>query len=1330
MEATAMSLGKAVLGGALSYAKSKAAEEVALQLGVEEDVVFIADELQMMLSFLMTADEEPSQSKVLTAWVRDLAYNVEDSLMDFGIHTRKKPIWGCISRNLCDRRRIATEVKKLRAKVEDVSNRNLRYRLIKDGSSSKLAAGAAEQAASAGAAMFGINQAMLAAVEVEKPKADLLQLATGKEMDLRVMAVWGTAGDSGKTSAIHEVYDHSSVTSRFGFRAWVRLMHPFDPVEFFRSLVRQYYENFLEKHRDVDEVTNVGANVLLKMEKMNQSDLVSTFNTQLSSNSYLIVINDLRMLEEWQCIRRYFPDNKKQSRIIVSTQQVEIASLCTDQPYQMSELKQLPYDQTLYVFHKRSSEEQTNTVHEIEARTADLNDEKPNVNHCRLIDNENLKKVTPSESEPIRDPAVPSSDIQEEYKQPKSTGGNNFSTSTARKKFDRTRTIALDDEEVVGRKTEKSEVLELIGQPNDMQGHKVISVWGMGGLGKTTLVRSIYRSQQLGGWKRAWVTALRPFNPEVLIRTIVLQLLTDNPSPTIEAKHERKNIATMGLDDLAQKLIQLLEKNECLIVLDDLSSTEEWDLIRDRLAKAKRIIVTTRENSVAKYCSGGNMNMHNLQILQHEEAYSLFVKKVFKDHAEKYDLGPDMLDQATQIVKKCDGLPLAISTIGGFLATKPKTAIEWRKVNDHIRAELDINPELKSIKTVLMRSYDGLPYHLKSAFLYMSIFPEDYRIKRKRLIRRWIAEGHCREMHGMTAEEVGDKYFDELFDRSMILLWEGASQYGMTIDSCQLHDLIREICILKAREEKVVFTLEEGCCLSDAQGPVRHLVIGSNWTRDKDVLDNMLDLSHVRSLTVFGVWKPFFISDKMRFLRVLDLGDTLGLRDHHLDHIGQILHLRYLSIRGCCNIFCLPSSLGNLRDLQTLDGRGTSIIGFPSTITKLRKLEHLLASDDGAGRQQGEEDETLRVGEYDRGSYFSLGFCSHVFLEGVKSVLPDVESRLIDGPRESYDAIGRIVQDAFISWHSEVLDGPRDILGVENVPIRRKNCCTSLLYHSRMRLSQILFCLSLCFYCWRPHVLGDGLNRRDLFNLQSAFFRLVFGGVEAPRGIKKLKALRTLGVVNVARSKTTLKELEELTQLRKLGVVGVYSRYSKKFWSAISGHKQLRSLSVKGEGLDSCLGEDLSPPIHLESLKLEGKLVRVTEWIRKLSNLSKLQLKGTQIDSVVPIQAIGELPNLKVLHLGFRFFTRGELLFQGPSFPSLMVLELQGRHVKSVLFKEHAMPKLELIHASYCWTELFGLEFLISLKEIQLGNGVSDTLKTNVQKQPAEDLKHVSLKLL
>ena len=70
---------------------------------------------------------------------------------------------------------------------------------------------------------------------------------------------------------------------------------------------------------------------------------------------------------------------------------------------------------------------------------------------------------------------------------------------------------------------------------------------------------------------------------------------------------------------------------------------------------------------------------------------------------------PELVEQTNLILKKCSGLPLAIVTIGGFLANQPKTIMEWRKLNEHISAELEMNPELGTIRTILMRSYDGLP---------------------------------------------------------------------------------------------------------------------------------------------------------------------------------------------------------------------------------------------------------------------------------------------------------------------------------------------------------------------------------------------------------------------------------------------------------------------------------------------------------------------------------------------------------------------------------------------------------------------------------------------
>ncbi|CAM0954398.1 unnamed protein product [Alopecurus aequalis] len=1220
MEATAVSVGKAVLDGALGYAKSKAAEEIALQLGVERDVDFITDELQMMQSFLEVADEDNGQNKVFLAWVkqiRDLAYKVEDSLMDFGLHKEKKPFWGCIPCSLSDRRRIAKEVTELRAKVEDVSNRNLRYRLVKDdkGSSTSKPTTEDKQANIASAAMLGINEATLATLEQEKSEVDLHSLITSEEKDLRVIAMWGTSGDHGKTSAIQEVYDDPKVLKKFRFRAWVRLTYPFNPQEFLQSLVRQFYGNSHAEVGKQESETSVES-IFEKMEKMDQSDLtrVRVFNALLCCNSYLIVINDLSTIEEWHCIKMYFPNNKKQSRIVVLTKNGETASLCTEKPYQVSELRQVSCDQTIYLFHKKLQ----NT------------EEHGMTSESRLTDIEEKLKDT--------------GEIQREDKGPKNSGEDKVSNSTSVKKIDRSKTMV--DRVLTGRETEKSKVIKLVGQPDNNQ--KVISVWGMGGLGKTTLVRSVYRSQELAVWKHAWTTALRPFNPEVLLRDLALQLQKSIQEDTAGATSS-KAIALMKIQELKVELARLLKTQNCLVVIDDISSTSEWDLVKGCLDNAGRIIVTTREKNIAKHCSIEYKNMYCLEGLKDDAALDLFTRKVSKDNTENFNFVPAMMEQARIILKKCDGLPLAISTIGGFLATKPKTAIEWRMMNDRVSAELEINPELRTIKTVLMRSYDGLPYYLKSAFLYLSIFREDQKIGLQRLVRRWIAEGYSRDMHGITAEQLGRRYFDELLDRSMILPGEDSSHHNGKINFCQLHDIIREICIFKAREENLVFTLEDGCCLSSTQGPIRHLVIGSSWKRDGDALPSVLELSHVRSLTVLGEWRPFFISENMRFLRVLDLEDTIGLLDHHLDRIGQLHHLKYLSLRRCCNIFCLPDSLGNLRHLQTLDVRATRIFELPTTITNLVKLQ---------------------------------SFCGPDHLKREANLEGSRLEQYID-----YMKIG-LIQESFTLWK---------------------------------------FTGSLLL---RPQLLGGGLNRRDVLNLHRFISKGMHTiGAKVPRGFGQLKALHTLVGVNVAfyEGNDTLKELRELTELRKLGVVDIGAS-DKEFWSTISGHYHLRSLSVSGEYLDGCLGDGLSPPRWLESLNLCGLLVRVTDWIHQLQNLCKLVLECTHLKEDDTIPALGVLPNLAVLRLKDQSFLWKQLHFQNSAFQSLVVLELYclGK-LESVLFDEGVMPSLELLQIDDCYRlkEISGISVLTSLKEIRLGYFEADRLKEQVLSQLGWRQNHV-----
>jgi hypothetical protein len=86
---------------------------------------------------------------------------------------------------------------------------------------------------------------------------------------------------------------------------------------------------------------------------MKQADLVNAFCEHVNEKSYLIVLNDLSTIEEWDAIKEYFPDNKKGSRIIVSTEHGEVAILCTGQQSIVSKLNQPSVDQSIFASHNK-----------------------------------------------------------------------------------------------------------------------------------------------------------------------------------------------------------------------------------------------------------------------------------------------------------------------------------------------------------------------------------------------------------------------------------------------------------------------------------------------------------------------------------------------------------------------------------------------------------------------------------------------------------------------------------------------------------------------------------------------------------------------------------------------------------------------------------------------------------------------------------------------------------------------------------------------------------------------------------------------------------------
>jgi len=234
-------------------------------------------------------------------------------------------------------------------------------------------------------------------------------------------------------------------------------------------------------------------------------------------------------------------------------------------------------------------------------------------------------------------------------------------------------------------------------------------------------------------------------------------------------------------------------------LIDDVWSTAAWDVIRSKLPSnncSSRIIVTTRIDTVAKACStpdGNGYYIHHMKKLGEEDSKKLFISRAFGSAG---NLCPedDLKDAMTSILKKCGGLPLAIVSIGSLLASykPPEGKNMWITVQKSIGSQMETNPTLEGMRHILTLSYNHLPHHLKPCIMYLSIFPDDYIIRKDRLLKRWIAEGLIAEKRGLTQMELAEGYFNELVSRSMLDYADGREE------RCRVHDMMLEILVSKA----------------------------------------------------------------------------------------------------------------------------------------------------------------------------------------------------------------------------------------------------------------------------------------------------------------------------------------------------------------------------------------------------------------------------------------------------------------------------------------------------------------------------------------------------
>ncbi|KAL9162018.1 hypothetical protein ABFS82_07G060000 [Erythranthe guttata] len=500
----------------------------------------------------------------------------------------------------------------------------------------------------------------------------------------------------------------------------------------------------------------------------------------------------------------------------------------------------------------------------------------------------------------------------------------------------------------------------------------VISIYGMGGLGKTTLARKIYHHKDLITCfeARAWVCSTQQFQPKTVLSQILKQLPLDEDNEWINY---------LELAELVVKLHNFLMQKRCLIVIDDIWESAHWNILEPAFPKASdicKVILTTRNREVSprKFC------LYELRFLTEDEGWELLHKLAFTGeppqaeqnsgetslhtaelgieesppamyhHAERETEQSPLEAIGRQMVQKCGGLPLAITVLGGILCEK-QTSSEWKRVNEDVDLYLKRGDE--KVKQVLDLSYDALPYYLKPCFLYLGCFPEDQEIDTERLYLLWMAEGLISsEEKGRkeTLRDVAERYLNELASRSMVQVrkHEYCSSAYNTFKSCRLHDLIRDLCLSKGKEKGFLKLIDQTnyAPIHDASRLAIHCDgtahVDNNYfnKREEMNLRSFLFLfkGWRRRLLVIGSKGSAIDFYKLKRLRILALENGEFILSKK---VGNLIHLRYLSLYKR-HVEELPLSVFNLPYLQTLDLRMTVQIKVPNVICKMKRLKHLL----------------------------------------------------------------------------------------------------------------------------------------------------------------------------------------------------------------------------------------------------------------------------------------------------------------------------------------------------------------------------------------------------
>ncbi|KAI9077505.1 hypothetical protein K1719_040527 [Acacia pycnantha] len=470
-------------------------------------------------------------------------------------------------------------------------------------------------------------------------------------------------------------------------------------------------------------------------------------------------------------------------------------------------------------------------------------------------------------------------------------------------------TSLVNESVVVGREDDMEKLLQMLHCDEHPKGNAigVVTIWGMGGLGKTTLAQLLYNDVKVPQHfdLKAWACVSHDFNVLEVTKSLVESITS-------------KVYDTKNLDFLRVELRNSLSNKKFLIVLDDLWNDNygDWDDLITPFHSGRRgskFIVTTRQSRVVEITH--TFPVHKLSCLSDDNCWLLLSKHAFAN--EDPNDYPKLEAIGRKIARKCGGLPIAAKTIGGLLRSKLDEK-EWNKILNSNQWEIPNDDVLPALHL----SYLYLPSHLKKCFAYCSIFPKDLLLDKKKLVLLWMAEGIVQQHLDVekTFEIEAENYFNELLSRSFFEQYSGDPRMFV------MHDLINDLAIFVSGRSCLQF---EG---NEVPKSTRHLSFSYKpYSSSKD-FECFLHLNCLRTLLPQNDFKYGLQPCRLNN-RVLH------------DLLTKLKCLRVLSLPLCINVIEVPNSIGNLQHLRYLNLSSTSIRRLPDEAFTLYNLQTLLLSN-------------------------------------------------------------------------------------------------------------------------------------------------------------------------------------------------------------------------------------------------------------------------------------------------------------------------------------------------------------------------------------------------